>query len=611
MLLAIAALISYGNTFSVPFFFDDRPAIVDNPTIRRLADWRVFSPPGHGSGVSGRPVVNVSLAINYAIGGTDVRGYHAFNLALHFLTGFTLFGLTQRTLSRRCFPPQIAAAARPLAMLVALLWTVHPLQTESVTCVTQRTELLVGLFYMLTIYFFVRGVDEASPARWQILSAVACTLGMASKEVMVTAPILVLLYDRTFVAPTFAEALRRRGRFYAGLAATWLVLAGILYGLGGSRGTAAGFGLGVPWWAYAFKQCEAVVRYLWLTLWPSPLVLDYGTAVITDFSQVWWQAILLSFLVAGSVVAFWRRRPVGFAGLWFFVVLAPSSSVVPLVEQTMSEHRVYLPTAAVLAVAVVALHAALGRRCYAFLGIIALAACGTTVSRNATYRSEMAIWTDTVIKNPASWRAHNNLAFAYADRGDLPRARAHFEQSLQFRPESALVHGNLASVLRDLGRQREAIPHFQAALRIQPDFSNVRANYGLTLVELGRHQEGLAELQEALRLDPGNPIALGGLGDALAREKRLPEATDAYLRALQSRPNEVSTLVNLGVVLVSLGRFDAAAVHYQRAVELAPGSFVTHYNLAYALRQLGRTAEAQAHFEQARKLNPGLPAIPE
>ncbi len=209
---------AYANSFSTPFIFDDLKSVVQNPTIRHLwplAD--VLSPPTSLTGAVGRPVVNLTLAINFALGGLDVRGYHAFNALVHALAALTLFGIVRRTFLQPVLRAGFVAAAMPLALAVALLWALHPLQTESVTCVIQRTESLMGLFYLLTLYGFIRAVDAPAPHQGagRVFTVTVCLLGMATKEVMVGAPLLVLLYDRTFVAGQFfAAAWRQRGRWH-------------------------------------------------------------------------------------------------------------------------------------------------------------------------------------------------------------------------------------------------------------------------------------------------------------------------------------------------------------------------------------------------------------
>jgi protein O-mannosyl-transferase len=180
----------------------------------------------------GRPVVNLSLALNYALGGSNVWGYHALNLAIHIiLAGLTLFGVVRRTLLRPALRERFSPSAARLALVVAVLWTAHPLQTEAVTYVSQRCESLMGLFYLLTLYCFVRGADSQRCGWWFTLSVVACLLGMATKEVMVTAPLLVLLYDRTFVTGSFRKAWTRHRRLYLSLAGTWLLLGYLMAGL--------------------------------------------------------------------------------------------------------------------------------------------------------------------------------------------------------------------------------------------------------------------------------------------------------------------------------------------------------------------------------------------
>ena len=224
-LLVVAALAAWANSFHGPFVLDDLPAIDENATIRTLAPATVFAPPGDGQTVSGRPLVNFSFALNWAAGGVEVRSYHALNLAIHALAALALFGVVRRTLRSASLAEKFGDDATPLAFAIAALWMLHPLQTEAVTYLSQRAESLAGLWLLLTLYAAIRGAESPSPMRWHGLAFVACLLGMASKEIMYAAPLLVWLHDRTFFAGTFRAALRRRPWFYASLAATWLLLA--------------------------------------------------------------------------------------------------------------------------------------------------------------------------------------------------------------------------------------------------------------------------------------------------------------------------------------------------------------------------------------------------
>ena len=638
--LLAATLAAYHNSFLFPFVFDDVPAIVDNPSIRQL--WppgAVLAPRLEDAGVtvSGRPLVNLSLAVNYALGGEAVWGYHAFNLLIHALAGLTLFGMLRRTLRQPILGKRFGAVALSVALASAALWLLHPLQTEAVTYVVQRAESLMGLCYLFTLYAFIRGTEATDPVRWQVLSLAACLAGMACKEVMVSAPLLVFLYDRTFVAGSFREAWRRRRVYYAGLAGTWLLLAWLVAGTAGRGGT-AGFGTEISSWNYALTQCQAIGQYLWLAVWPHPLVFDYGTAVVNSVVEVWPQALVLGGLVAGTVVALWRWPVGGFVGAWFFVILAPSSSFVPVASQTMAEHRMYLSLAAVIVLAVTGLHAWLGRRAGAICAVLALACAVLTVRRNEVYRSDVSLWADTVAQRPASARAHINLGKAVLALGRVPAALGHFEKAIQLQPavpeshynrglalvrlarrpeaigeyETALqlqpkyaeAHNNLGNALLLEGRLPDALGHYERAVQLRPGFAEAHSNLANALLESGRGPEAILHAREAVRLDPSYAEARYNLGNALARSGDLPAALAEYNAALRLKPDYADVANNLANVLVELDRLPEAIAHYEHALRLRPDFTDPRRNLAQVLAHLGRVSEARTHYEFLVQLHP-------
>ena len=429
ILVIAVGLWAYHNSLQGVFLFDDDTSIVQNTTIRRLWPvWTALSPPPRAT-VEGRPLVNLSLAINYAFGGVRVWGYHALNVATHILAGLTLFGIVARTLRQPALRERFGRAALPLALTIALIWVVHPLQTESVTYVIQRAETLMGLFYLLTLYCAIRGADSASANLWYSASVVACLLGMACKEVMVSAPLMVLLYDRTFLSGTFAQAWRQRWRLYVGLAATWILL-GCLVASTHNRSGSTGYGTTVAWQAYGLTQLRAVVLYLKLSVWPDPLVFDYGDGLAHSVSEVASSAFIVAILLVGTLVALRRWPVLGFVGVWFFVILAPTTSVMPVVTQTMAEHRMYLSLAGVVALVVVGAFE-LGKRLFSKRpgGVVACVSAGAvvvlfghlTIQRNQTYHSVLAMWSDTVAKWPNNSRAQNNVGEALLDTGQGSR----------------------------------------------------------------------------------------------------------------------------------------------------------------------------------------------
>jgi Flp pilus assembly protein TadD/uncharacterized membrane protein len=583
IVLLVAAFAAYHNSFAAPFTFDDYSAIIKNQTIRYL--WPIggaLSPPVDGGGVCGRPLVNLSLAINYAISGTDVWSYHALNLAIHVLAGLTLFGVARRTLLQPALRARFGVAALPLALAVAGLWVLHPLQTESVTFVVQRNEALMGLFYLLTLYAFIRSDAPALQGNhalnrnaacngWLSLSVAACFCGMASKEVMASAPLIVLLYDRTFVAGTFREAWRRRRGYYLALAATWLLLGWLMLG-SRQRGGAVGFGLGVSSWNYALTQCRAIVHYLRLSFWPHPLVVDYGTAVVRSLGEVWWQAPVVLALLGLTIWALIRKPRRGFLGLWFFAILAPSSSVVPLTTQTMAEHRMYLPLAAVIALVVTGIYSYLGRKSLPVFVALAVGAALLTERRNDDYRDAVSLWSATVANYPNNPRAHHNLSSSLLQAHRLPEATAQAEIALKLRPDYADAQDNLGNALWMAGRVAEAAPHYQEALRLNPRSAEAHSNLGNVRLMEGRTAEAIALYEEALRLDA----------------------------------SQVEARNNLGYALLVSGNAAAAAAQFETVLQVKPDSAEVHNNLGEARLQLGQRAEAVRQFERALELKPDL-----
>ena len=348
-LLVLAGLVVYWNSFSGPFVFDDVASVVENQQIRswRLAD--VLAPEREAP-TAGRPLVNASFAFNYALGGLDVRGYHAWNLGVHLACALLLFGVVRRTLQAPALRARFGDRAADLAFAVALLWAVHPLNTEVVDYITQRTESMMGMFYLATMYASLRAVTEPS-WRWPSVAALCCAAGMACKESMVTAPLMVALYDRSFVFPSVRDAWARRWRLYAGLAAAWIVLALLLWS--GPRAHSAGFASGITAWTYLLNQTRMIPHYLRLAIWPRSLVVNYGWPAPVTLADVLPQALFISVLFVATVVALVRSPALGFAGAWFFVTLAPTSSIVPIATEVGAERRMYLPLIAIIALAVV------------------------------------------------------------------------------------------------------------------------------------------------------------------------------------------------------------------------------------------------------------------
>jgi tetratricopeptide (TPR) repeat protein len=619
----LAALIAaYANSFRVPFLLDDADSIAANPSIQSFTSaW--FPPSGSGITTSGRPLLNVSLAINYAIHGTDVFGYHVGNLLIHALSALTLWAVIRRTLRQPILAPRFARHATPLAWCAASLWALHPLQTESVTYIIQRAESLVGLFYFLTLYGFIRSVENdshvtASSARpsipatarrrsrfWPAFTVITCLAGMASKEVMASAPLIVFLYDRTFVSGTFAAAWRNHRKLHTSLTATWLLLAACIIQSGG-RGNTVGY-LQVAWWEYAITQAPAITGYLWRALWPANLIFDYG-AIVEKNPAVVIPCCLLILALLGLAVYALRRHPVaGFAFAWFFLILAPTSSIVPVATQTAAEHRMYLPLAALVVPAALLFYRWHLRAAFSILAALLLAAGLRTHNRNHDYRSELAIWEDTVARVPDSVRALTNYGAMLSQAGRIEESLRYFEEALSYVPRYAQARHNLGSSLLSLKRFPEAIAAFEQALAAEPDNTVFLASLGNAMTETGAPDKAVLYYRRAYEFKPGVATNAFNLANTLMRLNRMDEAGPLFQSALAITPDDPEIIHNYATWLRRRDRPAEAIPLLEKALLLRPDSARLHSNLGICLILAGRKPEGIRQLEMALPLDPALP----
>ena len=489
------------------FVFDDLGAILNNPDV--TLGWSPFAQRSSiETTVSGRPIPTWTLAWNYAWGATDPWGYHVVNIAIHCAAAGILFGLIRRTLSGPVLGPRWADRATVAAACAAAMWAVHPLQTESVTYVVQRVESLCGLFFLLTFYAVVRVTEGGGRWRWAAVGA--CAAGMATKEVMVTAPIAAVLLDRAFFAGSFRAVWCQRRGLYLMLAATWLLLAAILFS--NPRGGSAGAGVPFGWWDYARTQPAVILHYLRLTFWPDRLVLDYSWPVSAAgfATPVQWAAVV--GLASAGLYGLARNRAWGFLLFVGLLILAPSSSVYPILDAAF-EHRMYLPLAPVAigtAVVVCRLVAKIrqgGRRADRFTVLLCIPVVALlmwrTVRRNADYADPIGLWQKNLVDGgmdkPRVWQ---NLSASFLVAGRNAEARDAAIFAIRCSKDYAEAYANLCAACLATGRIDEAIEAGLNAVRIDPNLAAVHLKLSRALSRAGRREEATAHLDAARRLNP-------------------------------------------------------------------------------------------------------------
>lgn len=600
IVIIFAGLLAYADSFSNPFVLDDERSILTNQQIRELWPLTVpLSPPAE-SPVARRPLVNLSFALNYAAGGLDAEGYHVANLGIHLLAALALFGVVRRTLALDRLAPRFGAHATDIAAASALLWMLHPLHTEVMNYVSQRTTSLMGLFFLLTLYCSLRGLPPAH-GRWRAAAVLACAAGMACKESMVTAPVLVVLFDGVFVFGSIGAAVRRRRALYAGLASTWILLAALM--ASGGR-TTVGFDAGVSPWSYLLNQFPVLLQYLRLAVWPRALVVDYGLPQPLAVADVLWPAAAIIVLAAATIVAMRYRPAAGFLGAAFFVTLAPTSSIVPIVTEVGAERRMYLPLAALVILVVCAAYR-LGRtalprmaprmgvrdpagamRIGAWLAGGAVACVGAllatgTVLRNIEYESPESL-ARTVVERRPHGRAFYAFGNALLDAGRRDEALGYFRQSAADFPGARFALGG--ELLAD-GALDEGVRELRTFITLMPDHAAVggaRQMIATALGAQGNFGEAIAELRRALERAPGDPRAHALLGEMLLGNGNDAEAMRHLERAVALNHRDARTHDLLGTILVRQGRLTHAIVQFERAAALDHSYSAARKNLAAA-----------------------------
>ena len=547
--IAIAAALFYLNSFEGAFVYDEDYLITNNYAIRHLwPPWRAL----FNSANANRPLIGLSNALNYAVSGLHPWSYHALNLIIHTLAALALFGVVRRTLLTDRLRDRFGKHSITLATIVALIWAVHPLQTESVTYVVQRCESLMGMFYLLTLYCFIRSLD--GKGLWSVAAVAACIAGMLSKEVMVTAPALVLLYDYVFVPGSLKQKVAKRWRLYAGLIASLIILGVILEAAPASR--SAGLGLkAISPLRYLTSEFGVIFYYLRLSVWPTGLCLDYldWPKATTAVQIVGYGAVLVG-LGAVTIWAVARRMAAGFAGAWFFLILSVTSSIVPI-QDLVSEHRMYLPLASLIAFAVlggyrigirltrrlspgIVLDAGQARRMALVAVAIVVGLLGLmTVRRNIDYKSWTVMWIDAVTKRPGNPRAHTNLGWGLMGQNRVEEAIGQFTEALRLDPNSEPAHCDMGSALLMQGKLDEGKLHLIRAIQIFPDDQNAHFNLGGILATQHDLDGAIQELAEAVRINPDFAEAHMELGYAMEMKGMTAEAKNQYLAAIQLRPD--------------------------------------------------------------------------
>ena len=576
--LAATVLAVYANSLGGSFHYDDFHSIVDNPHIRSLAnvgsfftDTSAFS----GDPAKGmyRPLLVLSYALNYQVGGGDATGYLLVNVLLHATAALVLWSLAQAV-----------GLSRGQAFLAALLFAVHPLGAEPVNYISSRSELLAACFYLLAFRLYL-----APGKRPHALSLTCFALGLLCKSVVITLPAVLWLY--TWLA---GGSARPRRLLPYGLVAVAYSAILVATGFAGASARVSPRPLDIQ----VLTQLKAVPYYLGLVSMPVNLNVEhqFSASIGPGLAVVASAALLASglWLAARS-----RHRVTGFWILWP-VLLSLPAALVPL-NVLVNERRLYLPVAG-LCILLVRLLAVRLRpdvgRVAAMVSVAALA--GLTVQRNTVWADEYSLWNDAVRKSPHMPRAHVHLGNALRDRGEKTRAAQAYTRAVELDGSHRAARTNLANLLYEEaagGRHGEgsatqrqllerAATQYLAVLETDPAHREALANLGNVYLAMGHPSEAEDLYRRAIEAEANFADGHYNLGRLYLEEGRLGEAARALERATELQPHRADGFFLLGNATALQGQMDRAASAFQRACDLAPGEPAYCYNLGEVLLNL-------------------------
>ncbi len=561
--LALAIALCYGNALQNSFVFDDYDLVVENPQIRSLEN--VSTILGFEEKQRRyRPVRFISYAVDHAVFGLDSRGFHLSNLLYHLACAFLVYLVTAR----------LTGASR-VGLLAALLFALHPVNTDAVTYIAGRRDLLSTLFYLLGFLAYLRYRDGGRAA-WLGLLFAAFVLGLFSKEMAVTLPAMLLVYE--FSIRSRREIHVRHLLLFGGL---FLLVALFLFEKVVTDNPSTREDLyGANWLLHGLTVARVFATYLKLLCFPVTLNADYSynTFPVTEsaFDVVAWAAVTLNVALLAVAFRMWRAHKLfTFGVLWFFVALIPVAQIVPH-HELMAEHYLYLPSVGFALVVALSLDAWLtsGRAqpvAYAAVGVLLVLLGTRTAMRNLDWRDDITLWEASVQTAPENARAQQNLATAYAQRGQV----------------------------------KLAAQHFQLSLAITPDNPDVIYKLGLAHHGQGEHAAALAQYRKAIDLRPDHGPAYFGVGQIHGLENRLGAALQAFATAARLRPRHARSQHELGTVYYKLGRIREARAQYLRTLEVDADYLAGYRNLAIVESMLGHTTAAEAAYQALVLRTPG------
>lgn len=548
----------YSSSLKGPFLLDDGRNIEKNSNIRmtRLT-WNNLNQIAHSGLLPNRPLAYISFALNYYLHRYNVVGYRLINILIHLVSGILLYLVVKNTMVLPVVTSRYGHFMW-IPYVAACVWLIHPLHSQSVTYIVQRMTSMAAMFYMLSMWLYIKARQSDRTIFQMVLFAgcgISGILALGTKETSATLPVFIFLYEWFFFQDLSPGWLKRRIILIVGVGVLFCSVV-FLYTDGQplAKIMATYKTRDFTLLQRVLSESRVVILYLGLIFYPHPDLLNLDYDFPLSYSIIDPPTTLLAFaiIIGMLTLAFWlapKDRLVSYCLFWFLGNLVIESTVVGL--ELVFEHRTYLPSMLIVVMTILLVNRYLRPNLLKVVAVISLIMVLSvwTYERNSVWNSDVTLWQDVVKKSPQKARPHNNLGNALRRQGKLSEAIYHFKEALRIDPNYAKAHNNLGIVLATQGDAETALSHFYLALELNPSYAEAYSNIGVTLARQGRLDEAINNFSIALRLKPDYAKVHNNLGAALVRQGRLKDALEHFKAALLIKPDDLEIHNNLNLCL--------------------------------------------------------------
>lgn len=574
-LIIILTALSYINTLNNSFVYDDNTYVVENRQIRSISNIpkafiSSYPPDAKEQGLY-RPLVTISYIFDYAVWGLNPKGFHLTNIIFHILTSIIVYFLVFKIL-KSSLPSLIAA----------LIFALHPVHTEAVTWVVGRAEVMAGLFYFLAFLFYIKAGNLPSFKNRQfIFSNIFYFLALLSKEMAITFPILLFVYDYFFVqrqrSTETIELLKRRYLYFIILTFMYIIIRfAVLGSLSPQKNLS--FTSDVGLYERFLTIIVVIGYYIRLLFLPFNLTVDYVFPKIASLNLpvlIYGGMLIFSLIIISFSYKMSKR--LSFAILFFYITLLPVSNIMPIGE-LIAERFLYIPLISFVLLIGISTDYFFIRFPSRFLRIIisiplillALFYSLLTISRNYDWKDAFTLWKSTIYTMPESSVAHNNLGIEYAKKEGYVDAIVEYKKAIELSPKYSHALTNLGDAYLKIGLIDEAIDFYKKAIETEPDYSIAYNNLGFAYFEKRLYKEALTEYKKAIGLNPKDPLFYNNFGNLYASMKRYDDAIAEYKRAISIDSLDTNAYNNLGAVYAQQGKFNEAEAEVRKALAIDP-----------------------------------------